>query len=310
MKMTSEILAERQKWSLSQKIDHSIGTMEKYINALGGVENVFISFSGGKDSMVLLHIARRVWPNIKAVFCNTGNELPETVYFVNKLIKEGYNIEIVRPNTTAKQVWAEHGFPLISKEICSSIFTIKRNPNGKVAQVRLDPDNKYKLAAKWRYLLTAPYNVSNKCCYYLKERPLLQYGMKNNMFPIIGTMADESLRRKAAYIKAGGCNVFASRRDRTHSTPLAIWTEADIWEYIKTYNVPISEAYSVGYNRTGCATCGMGCQFREDNRMEILYKRYPKYYKMIMNYTNNGVTFREAVKDIFRKTSKWLPDEI
>ena len=38
---------------------------------------VYISFSGGKDSTVLLHIAREIYPDIKAVFIDTGLEFPE-----------------------------------------------------------------------------------------------------------------------------------------------------------------------------------------------------------------------------------------
>ena len=33
-----------------------------------GTDGVYVSFSGGKDSTVLLHIARQMYPNIKAVF--------------------------------------------------------------------------------------------------------------------------------------------------------------------------------------------------------------------------------------------------
>ena len=72
--------------------------------------NVCVSFSGGKDSTVLLHIARQVYPEIKAVFCDTGLEYPETKQFVNSFD----NVDIIRPQIDFKTVIKEYGwcFPL------------------------------------------------------------------------------------------------------------------------------------------------------------------------------------------------------
>ena len=76
-------LKERQSWSLEQKIDHSLGAIDQFYQRLNG--KVYISFSGGKDSTVLYWLARKIYPDIKAVFCNTGNEYPYIVHFVNKI---------------------------------------------------------------------------------------------------------------------------------------------------------------------------------------------------------------------------------
>lgn len=79
--MTIQELNTRQGWTLSQKIDHAVGTVEAFLSRTGKVP--YVSFSGGKDSTVLLDIVRRfVDRDIKAVFCNTGNEYPEIVRFV------------------------------------------------------------------------------------------------------------------------------------------------------------------------------------------------------------------------------------
>ena len=56
--------------------------------------NVYVSFSGGKDSTVLLHMAREIEPNIKAVFFNTGIEFPSVVKFVREMPDiEEYNTQ-------------------------------------------------------------------------------------------------------------------------------------------------------------------------------------------------------------------------
>ena len=112
--MTLEELRERQSWSLDQKIDHSLGVIEQFYTRLNG--NVYISFSGGKDSTVLLWLARKIYPNIKAVFCNTGNEYPDVVRFVRNMKERGENVEIIYPKMTSKEVFKKFGFPLIGKE--------------------------------------------------------------------------------------------------------------------------------------------------------------------------------------------------
>lgn len=72
--MDSKTLEARQRWTLSQKIDHTLGTIDTFVSRLGGLDKVYCSFSGGKDSTVLLHLCRVLFPDILAVFCNTGNE--------------------------------------------------------------------------------------------------------------------------------------------------------------------------------------------------------------------------------------------
>lgn len=71
--MNLQELRERQSWTLEQKIDHSLGTIEAFVSRMGGVDKVYVAFSGGKDSTVLLDLCRKVYPNIQAVFCNTGD---------------------------------------------------------------------------------------------------------------------------------------------------------------------------------------------------------------------------------------------
>ena len=79
--MTLEELKQRQSWTFDQKLDHAVATVENFCSRLQG--RVFVSFSGGKDSTVLLDLCRRfVDKNMLAVFCNTGAEYPDVVKFV------------------------------------------------------------------------------------------------------------------------------------------------------------------------------------------------------------------------------------
>lgn len=168
--MTIQELEARQKWTLNQKIDHAVGTVEAFIAKTG--KTPYVSFSGGKDSTVLLDLVRRfVDKDIKAVFCNTGNEYPEIVRFV----RSTENVTIIRPEITFKQVISRYGFPLISKEQAHGIRQAKTTKSEKLLSIRLhgsDPKKGYrsgKIADRWQFLIKERFDVSEQCCEYLKK---------------------------------------------------------------------------------------------------------------------------------------------
>lgn len=305
-------LKERQSWTLQQKIDHSLGVIDQFVGRLG-LDHVYVSFSGGKDSTVLLDLCRIIFPNIKAVFCNTGNEYPDIVRFVRGLRDNGANIDIIYPKLKPQEVFEKAGFPLVSKEQSSFVRELSATKSEKQKRRRLVCDNYGRkfgvLSEKWRYLLKEPYKVSDKCCHILKKKPFKDYEKLHNVSPVLGIMASESLLREKQYIRDGYCNIFKDGVKRTKSMPLSIWTEQDIWDYIKMRNLPIADIYNKGASRTGCMFCGYGCQFKDDNRLQMVYDLYPKWYDRFMSYTNNGVTYREALRKVLKVNSLKLPDE-
>jgi 3'-phosphoadenosine 5'-phosphosulfate sulfotransferase (PAPS reductase)/FAD synthetase len=300
--MTWDELKDRQSWSLNQKIDHSLGVLEDFISKVGGVENVVISFSGGKDSTVLLHLARMIYPNIKSVFVNTGNEWPENIKFTKKLISNGYDIDVVQPEKTVKEVFEQHGFPLVSKELSERVSRVRRCPDCKSAKSYIfksgSADRMKMIAKKWMFLIDEQFDISPMCCKILKKKPMDEYLKKTGRKIIVGTMADESAMRAKAYVQVGGCNSF--KEGNIKSAPLSIWTENDIIEYIDRYNVEISEAYTkLNQKRTGCVVCGFGYHLSLKDgidKFSTLKEYYPKYYDMVMNYENNGVKFKDALE--------------
>lgn len=80
MTRTKEDLRELQALPLDLKILKTKNRIKEWYDYFGG--QVYVSFSGGKDSTVLLHIARELYPDIEAVFVNTGLEYPEIRKFV------------------------------------------------------------------------------------------------------------------------------------------------------------------------------------------------------------------------------------
>lgn len=193
-------LKRRMRWTLNQKIDHSIGTIEAFKSQTG--KTPFISFSGGKDSTVLLNLARRyIDKEMKAVFCNTGNEYPEIVRFV----RNTENVTIIRPKYTIRQVIEKHGFPLISKEQAHGIRQAKTTRSDKLRNIRMHGSDRSKgwvsgkISDRWQFLIDEPFMVSEKCCECLKKRPLARYAKQSGEVPLIGTMAGESILRRHQY---------------------------------------------------------------------------------------------------------------
>lgn len=140
-----------------------------------GEDKVYISFSGGKDSTVLLHIAREVYPNIKAVFSNTGLEYPK----INEFVKLFKNLDVVKPKMTFIEVVRKYGYPIISKENSLYIHQMqmlqseknKKTRNLRMHGIRSDgvKVNKGKIPEKWKFLINAPFLISNQCCDVMKK---------------------------------------------------------------------------------------------------------------------------------------------
>lgn len=296
-------LKEWQNLKLEQKIDHAVGTIEAFKARTG--HDVYVSFSGGKDSTVLLDIARRfVYKDIKAVFMNTGNEFPEIIEYVKKTP----NVEWIKPAMTIQQVINNEGFPLISKDTSEKIRQIKHTKSERLRQIRLHGYEKNngrmaKCPMKWQYLAREKFDVSERCCDVMKKRAFKKYEKDTGLYPLIGVTAAESRLRTMQYISRGGCSAFEGPRPR--SFPISIFTDKDIYEYCARFKIALSHLYDDNNVRqSGCMVCGFGAD-QDPQHFDYIYTHYPKAYKYFMSMTNNGVTYREALHACHIK----LPDD-
>jgi len=260
-------------------------------------DGTYISFSGGKDSTVLMHLVRSLYPDIEAVFVDTGLEYPE----VKEFVKKQNNIIILRPEMTFKQVIETYGYPMVSKEQANYLDDI-RNSTEKMRLRRLNGDSqgRFKLSKKWHYLIDAPFKVSHRCCNIMKKKPVKKYEHETDKFPMIGTMAEESILRQQSYLKTG-CNAFESKRPT--STPIGFWTQQDVLEYIRMFDLEIASVYgdivedengllkTTKCDRTGCIFCGFGIsQEKGQNRYQRLEETHPQLH----NYCMNKLGFKEV----------------
>ena len=110
-----------QSLPLSVKVAKTKQRIHEWVNRYG-VDGVYVAFSGGKDSTVLLHIARELYPGIRAVFSDTGLEYPE----IRSFVKTFDNVEILKPEMNFKDIIRFYGLPIISKETSNRIYYERR----------------------------------------------------------------------------------------------------------------------------------------------------------------------------------------
>lgn len=313
---TREELKMLQALPLDIKIRKTQQRIREWVEYYGE-DGVYVSFSGGKDSTVLLDIARNVYPEIEAVFVNTGLEYPEIVDFVKRFD----NVTILRPKKNFKQVLTEYGYPVISKEISQSIYEsriqiknglkncyrmqklngILKDKNGNLSQYNIP---------QWKFLLNAPFKISHMCCDNMKKKPFKMYEKSEKKFPILGMLGSESFLRQQTWERYG-CNAFDLKRPQ--SNPLSFWTNNDILAYIHTYSLPIASVYgdvvpddkgqlpgqtniydmlgeyqgckfkTTGCERTGCMFCLFGAHLEKGaGRLERMKRTHPKRYGYVM----------------------------
>lgn len=306
-------LKQKQSLPLEGKILLSQKRIIEWYEHYNG--QVAVSFSGGKDSTVLLHLVRSLYPEVKAVFSDTGLEYPE----IKQFVKTFDNVDIVRPKMTFNEVIKKYGYPIISKQTARMIWDLQHptERNKATCNLRRTGYNQkgvycstMKLPKKWLNVVdNADFLVGDNCCEVMKKAPLKKYYKQTQLYPMVGVLAEESDRRAKQW-KMHGCNAFDLKTPL--SMPLAFWTEQDILQYIKNHNVKIASVYGDlvekedgalffnGCQRTGCIFCGFGCHLeKEPNRFEMLAKTHPKLY----DYCING---GEYVKGIWQPNNKGL----
>ena len=296
--MKRNFLKQRQSLPLHLKIELSKNRIKQFYEHFDG--KVYVSFSGGKDSTVLLHLVRSLYPEVPAVFVDTGLEYPE----VRQFVKQTENTITIRPKITFKQVLEQYGYPVISKEVAKVIEESRRNPDGYTKK-KFDPNSDYVkrygthyCMAKWQFLRDSDIPISAKCCQVMKKTPAKKFEKESGLKPFIATMAAESNLRKTEYLKKG-CNSFNS--DRPASTPLGFWTEQDIYQYIKEFDVPYCSVYgdilqdnkgkyyTTKVDRTGCMFCMFGVhREKSPNKFEKMRETHPKLHDYCINQLGCG----------------------
>ncbi len=251
---TKEDLKRFQAESLDEKYQRTLAKVSEWYSRYNN--EVYVSFSGGKDSTVLADICARwckvIGKPLYLVFVNTGLEYPEIQKHVKAFaewLRNKYDIgvvlDIIRPKMRFDEVIKKHGYPIISKSVSNCVRGAR---NGSKSRINLlngkdcDGSDRKSKFSKLRYkpLLDVNFKISEQCCDVMKKAPSHEYQKRTGRKPILATMVVESMLRESAWLK-NGCNAFDAKKPQ--SAPMSFWTEQDILQYIKQEQIPIASVY-------------------------------------------------------------------
>lgn len=216
----------------------------------------YLSYSGGKDSHLLYWFIKE-WlrdDDIVIVGTNTGFELPE---IRNRIIK---NCDVVlHPVMHRKELKEKFGIPCFSKQQDEYIYRYQHGSRTRnTMNAVMGKNTIFNLNSKARSLLLSDtlHPVSNKCCLYNKERPMIRWGKENHRKAIMGVRKSESATRKSKYntcLKKNG-----------DFTPLYDFSDELVDLIYKVYQIEVPECYNY-LQRTGCA----GCPYSRNTEIEL-----------------------------------------
>lgn len=268
---------------------------------------------GGLDSITLLIFLRSIGINVPAMSVSILED--KSIQQIHKQL----GVEALRPLKSKVEVIREFGWPVLSKEIAGKI-SLLQHPSEKNSTVRhaiitgetgayggFRKGTRMKLSQKWLEKFGGYENesegvnyqkpdffVSDKCCYYLKEKPCNDYAKMSGRYPYMGLMASEGGRRQKA-LMINGCNYISPGTKR--SCPFAIFSRQDLLQLALDLKVPVPEIYgeivrdpngtlrTTKAQRTGCSMCGFGIHLeKRPHRFDYLYQSNPKEWEMWMNH--------------------------
>jgi len=266
---------------------------------------------GGLDSITLLYFLRSIGIDAPAISVSSVED--ESIQKIHKQL----GIERIKPYKSKVEVLNNVGFPVISKKIAGRIDMLQ-HPTEKNTTVRhaiitgqcgaqghYAENSRMKLPQKWLNLfggmenekygtryMEAPFKVSNKCCYHIKEKPCDDWAKRNNSYPYLGMMASEGGQREESLIDHG-CNYYGKTVMR--SVPFAPFLRQDILQLALDLKVPVPEIYgeikrksdgtlfTTLAQRTGCSMCGFGIHMeKRPHRFDRLRRSNPKEWEFWM----------------------------
>lgn len=214
--------------NLSEKIDYSINLLkksEKMALRLDPENGFYLSFSGGKDSQALYHIAKMAGVKFKAHMNLTSVDPPEVIRFVKKYYPD---VELIKPRMSIYDMAIKKRFiPTRNLRWCCAEFK-EMSGVGKVTLLGIRKEESARRS----------------------NRNEFETGKKGKA-TFSGTF-DQWEEHKETMVTC------ISGKDKILVSPIINWTEREVWEFLnKIVKVSHCELYDQGYKRIGCILCPM-----------------------------------------------------
>lgn len=304
-------------------IGKSLMTTYQKINDIN-YNKILCSISGGSDSDILLDLCHKMDNDKKIdyVFFDTGLEYQATKEHLEYLEnKYNINIERLKPKTPLPLAVKRYGQPFLNKHVSEMMNRLQKHGFKWEDEPYEDLVKKYpncKSALQWwtnyygektplvishnkllkEFIISNPpnFNISNKCCKYVKKdlvKDKLKEGYDLN---INGIRKSEGGIRQIAY-KSCFDNNFGKY---DNYRPIFWYNDSDKLDYRKMFNVSNSKCYSVyGFKRTGCC----GCPYDKDrsHQLEVIEKFEPKLYVAVTNIFKESYEFTKLYQEFKNK---------
>lgn len=310
-------LKRLQAMPLGVKIDWAKGKIREYVDAVGGPDRVYVVFAGDKNSIALLHLVRSMYPNVRAVFYDSGLDYKETLDIVNKTP----NIQMLTPKIKYHQIWKKYGLPVVAKEHSRFIADIRESSDPELVTRRLNYGKAGSLPKKYLHFTDKtffPQKVSDRCCHYFKREIIENHFFQDGKYPILSVRADESISNLNSWIKYS-CNMLNSKSKK--SRPLSIWLEDDVDLYIKNRNLTTLKINREKVTKIGCSVCPFEStkpvNDKGQNKFEFLKEYDPVLYKKLKQYglmevlmnmdveINNDPEYMKELNRVRKEVAKW-----
>lgn len=201
----------RYKFIVREAVDYIKNSTKDYT-----AKDMFVSFSGGKDSTVTSDIVRRALsePKILHIFGDTTLEFPETMRYVDRFKKEHPQTPVLSSRNKDKDF----------EELCK--------------------------------LVGPPSRVMRWCCTIFKTGAIQRkiktlFRNKNKIITFYGIRRSESASRSKYERETEGSKI----TKQITISPIIDWMDFDVWLYMLTTKIDFNYAYRLGYARVGCWCC-------------------------------------------------------
>lgn len=254
---------------LAEKVNKSIEILklgskmsQHYYN-----QPLIITYSGGKDSEVLVDLAFKsgiefeIWNN------HTTVDAPETVYHIREQFKRwremGIRCHIQYPEIKGERISMWSLIPRMGimpsmwvRYCCKVLKEANIKKRMFATGVRKSESSKRQNRTALEYVASKKDNAIRKT--FEEASEVFQEDIDNNPY--------------------GECRfITAAKRNRKLVVnPIIDWTDDDVWKYIHAANLKYNPLYDEGFKRVGC----VGCILSGKKCMEKDFERYPKYEKL------------------------------
>lgn len=197
---------------------------------------LLITYSGGKDSQVLVALAERSGIDFEVVNSHTTADAPETVYFIREQFMQmegrGINCTIEKPRYKGKptSMWS-----LIPQKMMPPTRLVRYCC--AVLKENTGRDRFIATGVRWA-------ESSRR----KNSRGVMELMHKDPAKRII-LMGDNDEKRQLFET----CNL----KSKMTVNPIVDWSDDDVWDYIHSENLPINPLYCEGHKRVGCIGCPM-----------------------------------------------------